>query len=145
MVAPRVSRRFGLGHSIVVGAVLFPAAIAVTAAADGPPGLRAGTLAASVFLSGFAVMLFDVNLNALQTAVTPDGVRSRVAGAFSTINYGIRPLGALTGGLLATAIGLRATLLVAAVGGVVSLLWLLPSPIPRIRSLAPDTPVDAAA
>lgn len=145
VVAPRVSRRFGLGHSIVVGAVLFPAAIAVTAAADGPPGLRAGTLAASVFLSGFAVMLFDVNLNALQTAVTPDGVRSRVSGAFSTINYGIRPLGALTGGLLATAIGLRATLLVAAVGGVVSLLWLLPSPIPRIRSLAPDTPVDAAA
>ncbi|MFJ8977028.1 MFS transporter [Streptomyces sp. NPDC102282] len=145
VVAPRVSRRFGVGRSIVVGAVLFPAAIAVTAAADGAPGLRAGALAASVFLSGFGVMLFDVNLNALQTAVTPGGVRSRVAGAFSTINYGIRPLGALTGGLLVTTIGLRATLLVAAVGGIVSLLWLLPSPIPRIRSLASDTPVDAAA
>ncbi|MFF2136506.1 MFS transporter [Streptomyces sp. NPDC058193] len=145
VAAPAVSRRFGVGRSVVVGAVLFPAAIAVTAAADGAPGLRAGALAASVFLSGFGVMLFDVNLNALQTAVTPDGVRSRVAGAFSTINYGIRPVGALTGGLLATTVGLRATLLVAAVGGVVSLLWLLPSPIPGIRSLAPDTRVDTAA
>ncbi|MFC8226160.1 MFS transporter [Streptomyces sp. NPDC057287] len=144
VVAPGISRRYGVGRSIVVGAALFPAPIAIAAAAGGPVWVRAGALAASVFLSGFGVMLFDVNLNALQAAVIPDGMRSRVAGAFSTINYGIRPIGAVTGGLLATMTGLRATLLVAAVGGVVSLLWLLPSPIPRIRSLAPDTAADAA-
>nr|WTB31726.1 MFS transporter [Streptomyces sp. NBC_00830] len=145
--APKVSRRFGVGRSIVVGAVLFPAPIAIAAAAGGPLWLRAGALAAAEFLSGFGVMLFDVNLNSLQAAVIPDGMRSRVAGAYSTINYGIRPVGAIVGGLLATLIGLRATLLIAAVGGALSLLWLLPSPIPRIRSLAPnsaaDTPADA--
>jgi MFS family permease len=145
--APKVSRRFGVGRSIAVGAVLFPAPIAIAAAAGGPLWLRAGALAAAEFLSGFGVMLFDVNLNSLQAAVIPDGMRSRVAGAYSTINYGIRPVGAVVGGLLATLIGLRATLLIAAVGGALSLLWLLPSPIPRIRSLAPnsagDTPADA--
>ncbi|MFF1420296.1 MFS transporter [Streptomyces sp. NPDC058280] len=145
--APKLSRRFGVGRSIVVGAVLFPAPIAIAAAAGGPLWLRAGALAAAEFLSGFGVMLFDVNLNSLQAAVIPDGMRSRVAGAYSTINYGIRPVGAIVGGLLATLIGLRATLLIAAVGGALSLLWLLPSPIPRIRSLAPnsaaDTPADA--
>ncbi|MFC9243826.1 MFS transporter [Streptomyces sp. NPDC057136] len=145
LVAPNVSRRFGVGRSIVVGAVLFPAPIAIAAAADGPFWLRAGALAASEFLSGFGVMLFDVNLNALQTAVIPDGVRSRVAGAYSTINYGIRPVGAIVGGLLATMVGLRATLLIAAVGGALSLLWLLPSPIPRIRSLTPDKTADAVS
>jgi len=36
-------------------------------------------------------------------------MRIRVAGAFSTINYGIRPFGAIVGGLLGTLIGLRAT------------------------------------
>ncbi|MBW8706396.1 hypothetical protein MBT84_42930 [Streptomyces sp. MBT84] len=82
-------------------------------------------------------MLFDVNLNSLQTAVTPDGMRSRVAGAYSTVNYGIRPLGAVVGGVLATFFGLRATLVTAAVGGALSVLWLLNSPIPRIRSLEP--------
>lgn len=145
--APKLSRRFGVGRSIVVGAVLFPAPIAIAAAAGGPLWLRAGALAAAEFLSGFGVMLFDVNLNSLQAAVIPDGMRSRVAGAYGTINYGIRPVGAVVGGLLATLIGLRATLLIAAVGGALSLLWLLPSPIPRIRSLAPnsaaDTPADA--
>lgn len=136
--APAISRRFGVGRSIVVGAVLFPApiAIAAAAAADGPLLLRAGALAAAEFLSGFGVVLFDVNLNSLQAAVIPDRMRSRVAGAYSTINYGVRPVGALVGGVLATLIGLRPTLLVAAVGGALSVLWLLPSPIPRIRSLA---------
>ncbi|MFD6275251.1 MFS transporter [Streptomyces sp. NPDC060209] len=144
LVAPEVSRRFGVGRSIAVGAVLFPAPIAIAAAADGPFWLRAGALAACEFLSGLGVMLFDVNLNALQTTVIPDGLRSRVAGAYGTINYGVRPIGAVVGGFLATVIGLRATLLIAAVGGVLSLLWLLPSPIPRIRSLTPDEAADAA-
>ncbi|GAA0385407.1 hypothetical protein GCM10009530_40430 [Microbispora corallina] len=103
--------------------------------------MRAGALALTEFVSGVGVMLFDVNLNSLQAAVIPDGMRSRVAGAYSTINYGIRPLGSVLGGLLATLIGIRGTLLIAAVGGALSLLWLLPSPIPRIRSLTPDTPV----
>ncbi|GAA2968758.1 MULTISPECIES: MFS transporter [Streptomyces] len=145
--APKLSGRFGVGRSIVVGAVLFPAPVAIAAAANGPLWLRAGSLAAAEFLSGFGVMLFDVNLNSLQTSVIPDGMRSRVAGAFSTVNYGVRPVGAVVGGALATLVGLRATLLVAAVGGALSVLWLLPSPIPRIRSLASggaaDTPDDA--
>ncbi|WP_329042710.1 MFS transporter [Streptomyces sp. NBC_00178] len=144
LVAPGVSRRIGVGRTIAVGAVAFPAPIAIAAAAGGPLWLRAGVLAASEFLSGVGVMLFDVNLNALQTTVVPDGLRSRTAGAFSTINYGVRPVGAVAGGVLATVIGLRATLLVAALGGALSLLWLLPSPIPRIRSLTPRPAVDAA-
>ncbi|WP_103760828.1 MFS transporter [Streptomyces sp. SM10] len=143
--APRISRRLGVGRCILVGAVLFPAPIALAAAADGPLWLRAGVLSAAEFLSGFGVMLFDVNLNSLQAAVIPDGMRSRVAGAYSTINYGVRPVGAVTGGLLATLVGLRPTLLVAAAGGALSLLWLLPSPIPRIRSLPESGGADTAA
>ncbi|MET7647199.1 MFS transporter [Streptomyces sp. NPDC005426] len=137
VLAPVISRRLGVGRSIVVGAVLFPAPIAIAAAANGPLWLGAGALAASEFFSGFGVMLFDVNLNSLQASVIPDQLRSRVAGAYSTINYGVRPVGAVVGGALATLAGLRPTLLVAAVGGTLSVLWLLPSPVPRIRSLAP--------
>ncbi|MFI0968382.1 MFS transporter [Streptomyces sp. NPDC021080] len=141
VIAPKISRRLGVGRSIVVGAVLFPAPIAISAAAGGPLWARAGSLAVAEFLSGVGVMLFDVNLNSLQANVIPDGMRSRVAGAYSTINYGLRPVGAVFGGLLATLIGLRATLLIGAVGGALSLLWLLPSPIPGIRSLTADHPV----
>ena len=135
VASPAIARRIGIGRSIVVGAVLFPAPYALIAAATGPSWARLGTLGAAEFLSAFGVMLLDVNLNSLQTSVVPDGLRGRVAGAYSTVNYGIRPLGALIGGELATLAGLRVTLTVAAVGGALSAVWLLASPIPGIRVL----------
>lgn len=137
VAAPAIARRIGVGRSIAVGAVLFPAPYLLTAAATGPTWARLGTLGAAEFLSAIGVMLFDVNLNSLQASVVPDGLRSRVAGAYSTVNYGVRPLGALIGGELATLAGLRVTLTVAAVGGAMSALWLVASPIPGIRVLKP--------
>jgi predicted MFS family arabinose efflux permease len=51
------------------------------------------------------------------------------------VNYGVRPLGALVGGGLGTWIGLRPTLWIASVGAILGVLWLLPSPLPRLREL----------
>ncbi|MFI6404077.1 MFS transporter [Streptomyces sp. NPDC050548] len=135
LASPAIARRIGVGRGIVMGAVLFPAPFALVAAATGSTWARLGILGAAEFLSAFGVMLFDVNLNSLQASVVPDNLRSRVAGAYSTVNYGIRPLGALAGGGLATLLGLRVTLTVVGVGGVLSVLWLLASPIPGIRVL----------
>jgi MFS family permease len=143
VIAPAVSRRIGVGRSIAVGAVLFPAPIAIVAAAGGPLWTCAAALAAAEFLSGVGVMLYDINNNSLQATVIPDGMRSRVSGAYRTVNYGIRPLGAVVGGLLATLVGLRPTLLIGAAGGALALLWVLASPVPHIRSLPPDNPAPA--
>ena len=136
LAAPAISRRIGMGRSVAVGAVLFPAPFALLAVAAGPLWVRAGLLGAAWFVASFGVMLFDVNLNSLQMAVVPAPLRSRVTGAYSTVNYGVRPLGALCGGVLADLVGLRPTFVVVAVGGALSLLWLLPSPIPGTRTLA---------
>ena len=144
VAAPVLAARFGVGPVIVAGAILFPAPLALLALAGGPEWSAALVLGAVEFVSALGVMLFDVNLNALQASVTPDAVRSRVSGAFSTINYGIRPLGAVVGGVLGTQIGLRPTLVVAALGGTLSALWLLPSPIPRVHSLDGLEPPDDA-
>lgn len=74
-----------------------------------------------------------------QAAVIPDALRSRVTGAYRTLNHGIRPLGSLAGGILGTSLGVRPTLWIATTGAVLCVLWLLPSPVPRIRELpAPE-------
>ena len=138
VIAPRLARRIGVGRGIAVGAVLFPAPIALIAAAHGPLWLCAAAAALAEFLGGMGVMLFDVNINSLQTAVIHDNIRSRVSGAYTTVNYGIRPLGALVGGVLAGTIGMRPTLLVAAIGGAMSVIWLVASPVLGIRSLEHD-------
>jgi len=70
-------------------------------------------LAAVEFISALGVMLFDLNLNALQTTVTPDAVRARVSGAHTSINYGIRQLGAVVGGVLGTQLRIRETMVIA--------------------------------
>ena len=74
-------------------------------------------LFAAEFGSGFGVMVLDISIGAIFAAVIPDTLRSRVTGAFQAVNYGTRPLGALLGGLLGSAIGLRPALWVATLGG----------------------------
>ncbi|MFD0633994.1 MFS transporter [Catenulispora yoronensis] len=136
---PRLVRVVGVGPGLAAGAVLLPAPIALAAVAHGPVWLCGVLLAGAEFLSGFGVMLFDITINSLQAAVIADAVRSRVSGAYTTVNYGLRPLGALLGGVLAAHAGLRTTLLVAG-GGATAACWLLMAPVLPIRSLERDLP-----
>lgn len=133
VVAPAVGRRIGLGPAIVLGAVLFPAPLLLFPLAAGPKPLVVTMIVAAEFLSSVGVMVFDVHVNSLLVFVTPDEMRPRQAATFRFVNYGVRPLGALAGGLVASAIGLRPALLVAAAGAVAGVLWLLASPTPGVR------------
>lgn len=140
-VAGPLSRRIGVGPTIALGAFVFSAPFAALPLAGGPDWARAGVLAAVEFVSGIGVMCLDIPLNAMETAVTPDAVRSRVAGAFSTVNYGIRPLGAVIGGVLGAAVGVGPTMVVAAVGGCLSVLWLIGTPVLATRTIDELSPV----
>jgi MFS family permease len=139
-VAGRVGRRIGLGPAFVFGMVLFPAPLLLVPLAGGSEGLILAMLFTAEFLSGLGVMILDINVGALITALTPHRLRSRSTGAFSFVNYGIRPLGALAGGALGTAIGLRPTLFLTAAAGVCGVLWLLPSPVLRLVELPEEEP-----
>jgi predicted MFS family arabinose efflux permease len=142
-LATPVARRIEVGRTIAVGAVVFAAPMALLPLASGSTWTKAAVLGLVEFLSGVGVMLFDINLNALQTAVTPDDMRSRTSGAFSTINYGIRPLGAIVGGFCGELIGIGPTMIAAAIGGSLSFLWLLRSPIITTRTIDELQPVRA--
>ena len=133
--AGRLTRIFGAGMVVAVASVVFPGALAIIAFADGPWLLRAGLLGVAEFISAFAVMCFDVPLGAIQASVIDHSMRSRVSGAQMTINYGVRPFGAVLGGLLGGWIGPRDTLLVAAIGGALSVLWLLRSPVIKVTTI----------
>jgi MFS family permease len=131
----RLSRRFGVGPVYVAGCVLFPAPLVLVPLAGGGRWPIYACLFLAEFISGFGVMLLDISANAITVALVPDRLRARVAGAYMVVNYGVRPLGALAGGALATWIGLRPTLWIATVGAIAGVLWLLPSPIPHLREL----------
>ena len=139
-LAPAVSRLIGIGPTTILGAVLFPLPLATAALAGGTTVQKVAVLAAMEFISGVGVMLMDVNLNAILTQATPEGTRGRRAGAYSAVNYGVRPLGALVGGFTGTALGIRPSLVIAGVGGALCAIWFLASPIRKLRTLADASP-----
>jgi MFS family permease len=135
VVTGRLSRRMGVGPAFMLGCILFPAPLVLVPLAGGTRFTVLACLFLAEFGSGFGVMVLDITANAIKTALVPDRLRARVAGAYMVVNYGVRPVGALVGGALGTWIGLQPTLWIATVGAVFGVLWLLPSPIPRLREL----------
>jgi MFS family permease len=131
-----VSRRLGVGATFTLGCVLFtaPAILLPLAFGAGKPVILA-LLFAAEFGSGVGVVMLDITIGAILTASIPAPLRARVSGAYSTINYGLRPVGALLGGALGSTLGLHTTMWIATTAALAGVLWLLPSPVPRLRSL----------
>jgi MFS family permease len=135
-VSNRLAARIGVGPALIVSYVLFPAPLILLPLADGASvTVAVAVFFAAEFVSGLGVMILDIVGGAIKAAVVPDELRARIAGAHLTVNYGIRPIGALLGGALGATIGVVPTLWIATVGALVSVLFLLPSPIPRMRQL----------
>jgi MFS family permease len=136
VVTSRVQRRLGAGPAFMLGCLLFPAPIVLVPLADGRPHrLVLAMLFTAEFLSGVGVMLLDIIGGAISASLVPDRLRSRVAGAYLVVNYGVRPLGSLAGGLAGATLGLEPAMWVATVGATAGVLWLLPSPLPAMREL----------
>ena len=134
-IAGRVGRWIGIGPAFVLGCIVFPAPLVLVPLAGGPHGLVLAMLFLAEFGSGLGVMILDISAASIRAALVPDRLRSRVSGAYMVVNNGVRPIGALAGGLLGTTIGLRPTLWIAVVGAIAGFLWLLPSPLPKMREL----------
>lgn len=135
VVTGRIGRRIGIGPAFALGCLLFPAPLVLVPLAGGPHWLVIGCVTAAELCSGFGVMVLDIAGGAIKAAVVPDRLRARVSGAYMLVNYGVRPLGALAGGLLGAEIGVRTTLWIATTGAIAGVLWLLPSPIMKLREL----------
>jgi MFS family permease len=143
LITGRLQRRIGVGPAFALGCVLFPAPLVLVPLAGGTRPAVLGMLFLAEFGSGIGVMILDITGGVISAALVPDRLRSRVAGAYMVVNYGVRPLGSLAGGILGSTIGLRPALWVGTVGAIAGALWLLPSPVLGMRELpeqavAPD-------
>ncbi|MFI6261715.1 MFS transporter [Micromonospora sp. NPDC051006] len=134
-VTGRLTRRFGIGPTMVAGFVLFPAPLVLVPLADGPTPLVLGMLFTAELLCAVGVMMLDIVTGSVQTALTPESLLARATGVRRTINYGIRPIGALIGGALGAALGIREALWIATVGALAGVLWVIFSPARRLRDL----------
>ena len=93
-------------------------------------------LGCTMLVFDFGAVLYGINYLALRQAITPDRLLGRMTATMRFLTVAAAPLGSLAGGALATAIGLRATLLTIGVLALLlvaaAVLW---SPVRRHRKM----------
>jgi hypothetical protein len=67
-------------------------------------------------------------------AITPNRMLGRMNATMRFMVWGTMPLGSLTGGLLGTVLGLRTTLVIAGVGGMLAVLWVIAAPVRNLEA-----------
>jgi predicted MFS family arabinose efflux permease len=133
----RVARLVGLGPATVGGVALAGASDLLVPLAGTSESLWAmvALLTAAQFLFGIGLTVFNVNQSSLRQAIVPGHLIGRATATGRVLATTQVPLGALLGGLLGELIGLRATLVLAAVGELLAALWLWRSPLRALREL----------
>ena len=138
VVAPRIVQRFGLGRTFVVTSLVqgLTSLLIPLAGLVGTPGtvqlFAVACMMVPQLFGDMAFMVYNINEITLRQTVAPEQVLGRVNAGMNLLARGIWPIGSLIGGFLAAALGLRATLALAAAGVVLSTLWLLASPLRRL-------------
>jgi predicted MFS family arabinose efflux permease len=129
----RLARRLGLGRALLIGSVTISAPLLAVPVVTGLSPAPAVCVFLALLGSGFGRAVQNVAIGAVFALSVPDALRSRVRGAFQTVSFGCRAAGALLGGMLGAAVGLRPALCVGVAGGLLVVLWLLPSPLLGLR------------
>jgi MFS family permease len=140
--AHRISSRFGVGRTIIWASVLGgPAFLIIPFAPHGNAALT--FLIPAFILGGLANVIYNVTQVSLRQAITPERIQGRMNSVMRFIVWGTIPLGSLLGGVLASTIGVKETLIVGGIGCCIPFLPVLFSPVRGIRTM--PEPMDEAA
>lgn len=131
--ADRVVKRFGLGRALIGSSVVSGVISLLVPLASGPALMAMSMLMLSQLMSDALSTINAITSISLRQSITPDRLLGRTSTSLQMLIAGVGPIGALIGGLLAEAIGVRETLLVAVLGILLSTSWLIASPLRSVR------------
>jgi MFS family permease len=93
-------------------------------------------------LFGFGGTVYNISQVSLRQAITPRRLQGRMNASMRFMIWGTMPFGSLAGGALGTWIGLRPTLLVAGIGGMAAVPWVLARSVRELREMPESEPID---
>jgi MFS family permease len=130
LAAQRVHVIFGSGWCIILGGTVAALTYPVLATTH-----SAAVACAALVLEAMAIVIGSVAALSLRQAVVPVELQGRVGSAIMTLIFVAVPLGALAGGLVADAIGIRTTILFAGLVQLAVLLVASPRLLSRVRTV----------
>jgi MFS family permease len=132
--ANRISGRLGVGRTIILSSVIGgPMFLTIPFAPHGNAALA--VIVPALIVGTFAGVIYNIVQLSLRQAITPERIQGRMNSVMRFIVWGTIPLGSLTGGALASWIGLKATLIVSGVGCSLAFLPVLFSPVRSVREM----------
>ncbi|MGW7316779.1 MFS transporter [Streptomyces sp. NPDC054854] len=144
LVAERASRLLGLGRAMVLSlGIAGLSALLIPVATQLPRTEAALLIVAMHFIDSAMVIVYNVNQRSLRSAVTPDHLQGRMNATIRMIVMGVTPVGALAGGFLGGWIGAQQTLVLGAVGVLLSGVVILLSGVRSVREIPDAVPVAA--
>jgi MFS family permease len=136
--ARRISTKLGIGPTTIAVTVLQgPSMLLIPLA---PMDAPIPFLIASQLAIGFAIVVYNITQLSYRQAICPARLQGRMNSVMRFLVWGTIPVGTLTGGALGTWVGLRETIIVSAIGGGSSFLWILLSPQRHLRDM--PEPID---
>lgn len=138
LLAARLPGRFGYGVVLVSAAALGDGVMLCVPALHGPAAATIPALVAVNFVFATFGQLVNVTVMAVRQATTPNGMQGRAAATVTFAGMGLTPLGSLLGGFLGQQWGLRAGLLAAAAGMMLSPALIASSPLARLGRTLDD-------
>jgi MFS family permease len=131
-------RRLGLGRAMSLAAFLPGLGVLLMPLATAGPVVPELVLIASWFVLALGAA-YDISEVSLRQSTTPDPLRGRVNASFHFAFFGIMPVGAMIGGVLGASLGIRPTLLLAALGLLLGPLWIVLTAVRPLREPPPTS------
>ncbi len=130
-----LTHRLGLGTAISGGLLLTGLSDLLVPLLNESMGMVVitGVLMSAQFFFGLGLTTFRIGQVSVRQSITPDHFQGRMNATMNFIAVGIVPVGGVLGGLLGERIGLRPTLVLAALGEILAVLWLFFSPLRTLR------------
>jgi len=126
----------GYGHLLLAAYATGALAIISVPFVPGPAPVAAALFVVVYFVAGCGIVALNIVSMTLRQVATPSALQGRVNASFKFLLCALQPVSAVAAGVLGDRLGLRYTLLIAAAGMPLSVLWIVFSPVRRVRTLA---------
>ena len=134
-LAGPVTRRWGIGATFLGAQLLWGGAYLGAAFVAGPPLVAAIWLGTAFAITGMINPIAGANATTLRQAVVADRLQARVTAIARVVLWTCVTAGAIAGGALAERIGIRSTIAISGTVPILGFLWLLFSPVRRLREV----------
>ena len=133
LTARRISDRFGIGPTTIATTLLQGPAFLLIALA--PKSSPYPFLVSGGLVLGFVIVVYNIVQVSYRQAICPPRLQGRMNSVMRFMVWGTIPIGSLAGGAAAGIVGLQNTIVIGAVGGSLSFLWILLSPQRHLREM----------